>query len=170
MSRKVIPANSESTKRKDKIPEYARDFRKEWLCIRGINKECGNFIKSLDFGGDLFNSSRANRLKKYIRQILRAEELGKIKDISSLIFKYHDVNNIDYLEDQLDYYCDLYCDQDSFEFDQEYYDLHKDRDHPGFKEFFELISLFNDKIKKENPIIRFDSDIDIDIDSDIESD
>ena len=92
----------------NKIPEYARDFRKEWLCIRGINKECGNFIKSLDFGGDLFNSSRANRLKNYIREILRAEELGKIKDISSLIFKYYDANNIDYLEEQLDNYCDLY--------------------------------------------------------------
>ena len=24
----------------NKIPEYARDFRKEWLSIRGINKEC----------------------------------------------------------------------------------------------------------------------------------
>ena len=33
----------------NKIPDYAKDFRKEWLCIRGINKECGNFIKRLDF-------------------------------------------------------------------------------------------------------------------------
>ena len=23
----------------NKIPEYARDIRKEWLCIRGINKD-----------------------------------------------------------------------------------------------------------------------------------
>ena len=36
-----IPANSESTKSKSKskIPDYAKDFRKEWLCIRGINME-----------------------------------------------------------------------------------------------------------------------------------
>ena len=80
---------------------------------------------------------------------MRAEELGKIKDISSLIFKERDVNNIDCLEGQLDCYRDLYCDPDSFEFDQEYYDLNVDRDYPGFKEFFELVSLFNDKIKVE---------------------
>ena len=80
---------------------------------------------------------------------MRAEELGKIKDISSLIFKERDVNNIDCLEDQLDCYRDLYCDPDSFEFDQEYYDLNVDKDYPGFKEFFELVSLFNDKIKVE---------------------
>ena len=59
---------------------------------------------------------------------------------------------------------------DSFEFDQEYYDLHVDRDYPGFKEFLGLIILFNDKVKKENRIIRFDSDIDSDIDSDSDSD
>ena len=26
------------------IPEYVKDFEKEWLVIRGINKECGEFI------------------------------------------------------------------------------------------------------------------------------
>ena len=176
-----FPANSESKKNKSKIPDYAKYFRKEWLCIRGINKTCGEFIKGLDFGGDLFISPQANRLKKYIRQILRAEELGKIKDISSLIFKERDVNNIDCLEDQLDCYRDLYCDPDSFEFDQEYYDLNVDKDYPGFKEFFGLVSLFNDKIKIEEltlsgfmsitdslsfDSLSFDSDSDSDSDSD----
>ena len=151
-------------KRTNKIPEYARDFKKEWLCIRGINKECGNIIKSLDFGGDLFNSSRANGLKGYIRQILRAEEFGKIKNVSSLNFKDCDVNNILCLEEQLDSYCDLYVDPDSYEFDQEYYDLCIDIDYPGFKELLRLVSLFNDKIKKEEPTFNliFDSDSDSD--------
>ena len=151
-------------KRTNKIPEYARDFKKEWLTIRGLNKECGNFIGRLHSGRDLFNSPPANRLKKNIREILKAEELGKIKEISSLIFKYYDVNNIECLEEQLDYYCDLYYDPDSLEFDQEYYDLSIDRDHTGFKEFLKLINLINDKIKKEEPIIIFDSDSDSDSD------
>ena len=51
-----MPANSESTKIKSKIPDYARDYRNENLFIRGINKTCGNFIKRLDFGGNLCNS------------------------------------------------------------------------------------------------------------------
>ena len=155
---KVNQANTETTQ--NKIPEYAKDFKREWQYIRGINKECGNFINRLDFGGDLFNSSRAKGIKYFIRVILKAEELGKIKEISSLVFKECDVNNIECLEEQLDYYCDLYINPDSLEFDQEYYDLFIDRHYPGFKEFFELINLINDKIKKEEPIIIFDSDSD----------
>ena len=62
----------------------------------------------------------------------------------------------------MDNYCDLYIDPDSLEFDQEYYDLYIDRHYPGFKELLELVSLLNDKLKKENLIIRFDSDSDSD--------
>ena len=123
----------------NKIPEYARDFSKEWLCIRGLNKDCGRFINSLYFGGKLFKSPIANAIKENIREILRAEECGKIKEISSLVFKYYDVSNIDCLIEQLGNYLELYVDPDSFEFDQEYYDLCIDIDYPGFREFLELI-------------------------------
>ena len=136
----------------------------------------GDFVKRLDFGGDLFNSPQAKRLKSYIKKILKAEELGNIKDISSLIFKECDANKMECLEEQLDCYRELYCDPDSFEFDQEYFDLNVDRDYPGFKEFFEWVSLFNDKIKREELTLSefmsitstliFDSDSDSDSDSD----
>ena len=161
-------------KKNNKIPEYARDFKKEWLVIRGINKMCGEFIERLDFGGDLFISPQANRIKYFIKNFLKYEECGKIKDISGFYFKYYDARNIDCLEDQLCNYCDLYVDPDSFDFDKEYYDLYIDRDYPGFKEFFKLISLLNGKLKTEKltSSLRFDSDSDSgsDSDSDIESD
>ena len=135
--RMVILAQSSNfqncIKKTNKIPEYARDFEKEWLFIRGIDKTCGNFIQRLDFGGDWFISSQANDLKFYIKKFLKAQELGYLKDVSGFYLKYYDVNNIDCSEEQLDNYCDLYLDPDSFEFDQEYYDLHVDRDYPGFK-------------------------------------
>ena len=44
-----ILANSESTQIKSKIPDYARDYRNEYLFIRGINKTCGDFIKKNRF-------------------------------------------------------------------------------------------------------------------------
>ena len=99
-------------------------------------------------------------LKYFIKKFLKAQECGKIKDISGFYFKYYDVNNIECLEEQLGYYCDLYIDLDSFEFDQEYYDLYIDRHYPGFKELLGLVSLFNDKIEIENPTFNliFDSD------------
>ena len=97
---------------------------------------------------------------------MKAEELGEIKEISSLIFKYYDVNNIECLEEHLDYYRDLYCDPDSYEFDQEYYDSNIDIDYTGFKELFGLVILLNDKLKIEEltSSLSFDSDSDIDDD------
>ena len=117
--------------------------------MRGINKECGEFIKRLDFGEDIFISSRANSIKYFIGKFLKAQELGYLKDVSGFCLKYYDVNNIDCLEEQLDNYRDLYFDPDSYEFDQEYYDLHVDRAYPGFKELLGLVSLLNDKVKSE---------------------
>ena len=60
-----LPANTESTQIKSKIPEYAKNFKKEWFVIRGINKECGELIGRLN--KDIFHSSRANRIKYYIK-------------------------------------------------------------------------------------------------------
>ena len=99
---------------------------------------------------------------------MKAQERGRLKDISTFYFKYYDANNIKCLAEQLDNYRDLYVDPDSFVFHQEYYDLCIDSEYPGFKEFFELISLFNDKIKIEKPTLNliFDSDSDSDSDSD----
>ena len=33
--------NSGAIRNNSKIPEYARDYKNEWLFIRGINKTCG---------------------------------------------------------------------------------------------------------------------------------
>ena len=53
-----ILADSESTQIKSKIPEYARDFEKEWLYIRGINKTLEDFIIKYNLdASELFVSS-----------------------------------------------------------------------------------------------------------------
>ena len=138
------------------------------------------FVKRLDFGGDLFNSPIANSLKYFIKRFLKAQERGYLKDISGFYFKYYEFKNIEILEEQLDCYRDLYLDPDSLEFNHEYYDLNVDRDYPGFKELFELVSLFNDKVKKEEMTLSefmsitnslsFDSDSDSDSDTDSDTD
>ena len=147
---------SKSTKKLSKIPEYAKDFKNEWLYITGINRKCGEFMKKLGDNTDSFEkvfwSSRARALIRDFKNVLEAQKMGKLKNISDFYFKYFDVNNIEILEEQLDNYRDLYVDPDSYEFDKESYDLNIDIDFPGFRELFKLISLFNDKIKKEEPI------------------
>ena len=146
-----------------KIPEYAKDFRKEWLYIRGINKKCGEFSKKLNNTTEheeVFWSFKPKALIKDFKNVLEAQKVGKFQNISKLKFKYFDVNNIEILEEQLDNYRDLYVDPDSYEFDEESYDLNIDIDFPGFRELFKLICLFNDKIKKEEPIINWISESD----------
>ena len=99
MSLKVIPANSESTKIKYKIPEYAKDFRKEWLYIIGINKKCGEILSKIDFEDeDLFISIKVNNLIYHIKKFLKDQECGRLKDISCFYFKYFNVSNIECLK------------------------------------------------------------------------
>ena len=149
-----------------KIPEYAKDFKREYIYIRGINKKCGEFMRILGDNTDSFEkvfwSSRARTLIEWFKDFLEAQRMGKLQNISKLKFKYFDVNNIECLEEQLDNYRDLYVDSGSYEFDEESYELNIDIDYPGFRELFNLISLFNDKIKKEEPIFNWISDSDSD--------
>ena len=152
----------------DEIPEYAKDFEEEWLYIRWINNKCEDFLMALDFSRDILNSPLVKSIKHHIKKFFKDQECGRLKDISSFYFKNIDVNCIECLEEQLDNYRDYYVNPDSYEFDQGEYNSSIDIDYPGFKEFFELVSLLNDKIKKEDPIIIFDSGSESD--SDIESD
>ena len=149
------------------IPAYAREYKREWQYIIGINNKCEKFLRKLDFGREILISPLAISIRRNIKNFLRAQERGLFKDISNFYFKYFDVNIIECLEEQLDGYRDLYVDPDSYEFDQERYDENIDRDYPGFKELFELVSLLNNKIEKEDlEIILPDSDSDGDGDCD----
>ena len=56
----VLAHTSSISEKTLKIPDYARDYRIEYLFIRGINKTCGEFVKRLDLEGEIFNSPQAN--------------------------------------------------------------------------------------------------------------
>ena len=152
MSHKVILANSESTKIKYKIPEYAKDFRKEWLYIRGINKKCGEILLKIDFKDEyLFISNKVNNLMCYIKKFLKDQELGRLKDISCFSFEYFNVSNIECLKKILREYYYIRVDPVHFDNEQSFFnfvDYILYMEFPGFNEFFELISLINDKVKK----------------------
>ena len=77
-------------KKTNKIPDYARDFRNEYLFIRGIDKACEKFVKTLDLEGEIFNTPQAYKLMFYFRKCLKAQELDYFNDISELYFKEKD--------------------------------------------------------------------------------
>ena len=164
-------------KNKSKIPDYARDYRNEYLFIRGIDKICGEFIERLDLERKIFNSPKANKLMLYINRFLKAQQLEYLSDTSKIKFRVKDVSFIEILELQLDDYMDLYCDPDSYEFDEVKYNNNVESDYPGFKRFFECLSRLIDKLKADYlgdyNIFDFDSDRDDKLsylDSDSDSD
>ena len=67
-------------KKTNKIPEYARDFRNEYLFIRGINKTCEIFVKKLDVDAKIFDTPQAYQLMLFFRRFLKAKELGYLDD------------------------------------------------------------------------------------------
>ena len=57
-------------KKTNKIPEYARDYRNEWLFIRGINKTCFDLVEKYENNNNqLFVSSCSNSVKYFIKKI-----------------------------------------------------------------------------------------------------
>ena len=167
---------SRSTLTQNKIPDYARDYRNEYLFIRGIDETCENFVKKLG-REEIFKSPQADSLMRYFNRFLKAQELDYLSDTSKIFFKYKDVISIESLELQLDDYMSLFCDPDSYEFDEEKYINNIENDYPGFKNFFECFSRFYDKLNiaqmsEEDyyKSIIFNSDSDTDSDSDSDDD
>ena len=54
----------------NKIPEYVNEYKREFLFIRGLNKEFEYIINKLDKLNDgLFESNTVNRIKNYYEKI-----------------------------------------------------------------------------------------------------
>ena len=106
-----------------KIPEYARDYKKEYLLIIGINKICFNFISKYETDSrKLFVSRYSDRIKYFIKRFLKGQERGKLKDISSLILRKYDFSNIE----------DLYQNM-NYDFEE---DGKRSDNNPGYRDFY----------------------------------
>ena len=81
-------------KKTNKIPDYARGYKNEYLFIRGINKTCEKFVKILDQEGEIFNTPQAKKVMYYFNKFLKVQEIEYLNDISELYFKESDVRFI----------------------------------------------------------------------------
>ena len=140
--------NCNATLSNSKISDYAREYRNEYLFVRGFNKVCENFVEILG-REEIFKSHQADRLMRYFNRFLKAQQLDYLSDTSEINFKYEDVKSIESLELQLNDYMNLYYDPDRCKFDEEKYN-NVENDFPGFKRFFECFSRFNDKINVDS--------------------
>ena len=126
------------------IPDYAREYKNEYLFIKGIDKTCEKFVKKIDIDGKIFSSPQAYKIKKYFNKFLRYQEINYLKDISDLHLREKYVEFIDSLELQLDDYSDLFGNIARYESDEENYD---ENDKIRYENFFECFKRFKDKLK-----------------------
>ena len=98
-----------------KIPEYVKEYKREYQYIRGINKaisfmsdimEEDNFDIYKKTDSHIF-SNKFDSLIKFIKRFLRATENGKLKDISNFEFGYYDIDNIYEVKFSIYYYLSL---------------------------------------------------------------
>ena len=85
---------------KNKIPQYAREYKREYQFIRGINKEFKYFVDNLGEPTHvLFLNKKVSKIKDLIERFLKKQKRGKSRDIDKLVFwKYDILNIIEYYE------------------------------------------------------------------------
>ena len=141
----------------NKIPEYVREYKKEYLFIRGLNKEIKYIIDFMEYDDDNeFKSHKLDRIMKFIKRFLRAQEKGRLKDISNLEFNYDDVDNIiELIRNLPEYLC----------FIQHHYDWSRDDDESlisRYEIYKNDLELFLSKLNIEIEYSDSDSDTDYD--------
>ena len=91
-----------------KIPEYARDYKKEYLVLRGIDKMCFNFISKYETDNEkLFYPEYYDSIKYFIKRFLRNYDFSFIEDLYLILIYENDFEDIDNL-DYRDFY-ELFC-------------------------------------------------------------
>ena len=162
-------------KMNNKIPEYAREYKREYQFIIGINKEFKYLKDFMENSDKEFKSHKLDRIMKFIKRFLRAQENGRLKDISNFEFDYFHINNIYEIKKDI-YYC--------YSIIQNYYDWSRGLNDESLVSRYEIykndLELFFSKLNIEiedtdddscdsvddYDIIFTDSDSDSDSDSD----
>ena len=128
----------------NKNPEYAREYKREYQFIRGINKEFKYLKDFMDNCDNNFKSHKLDRIMKFIKIFLRAQENGRLKDISNFEFDYFNIENIYEIKKDIYYYYSII---------QNYYDWSRGLNDKGLLSRYEIykhdLELFFSKLNIE---------------------
>ena len=83
---------SNTTQYKSKIPEYAREYKREYQFIRGINKDFKYLLNKINdrLNNGLNEFKLIDRIKFNLKRFLRGQEKGTLKDISDFVLPKYD--------------------------------------------------------------------------------
>ena len=134
-------------------------IKKEYLYIRGLNKEFKYFYNHLDEINDgLFKSKRSDRLCYLIKRFLRGQEKGKLKDISEFEIYEDEVDYFIKIKDRFRCYKIRYNACNGVDSDEDCGDVNEVV-YPGFGYLFNLFEILFNKLNIEYEDRYNDSDI-----------
>ena len=140
----------------NKIPEYSKNYKREYQFIIGINKEFKYLKDFMDNCDNNFKSHKLDRIMKFIKRFLRAQENGRLKDISNFDFDYFHINNIYEIKKDIYYYYSII---------QNYYDWSRGVNDESLVSRYEIykhdLELFLSRLNIEIQDTDGDSDSDI---------
>ena len=127
------------------IPDYAKDFKNEYLFILGINNEFKYFLDNMNEATrGLFNIFRVDKIKKFIGKFLLHQNSGYFKDVSNFEIKSSDVKNLIKIKKIFnDFNLFIKYKKDSYYGDEQNYIT----PYPGFKNIYDDFELFCSKFK-----------------------
>ena len=144
-------------KMNNKIPEYAREYKREYQFIRGLNKEFKYFVDNIDKATTgLFECHRVDRIKYFMKRFLRGQEKDKLQDISNFEIDENDVDNLIKIEKNF-YNFNKYINfcKDCYEDDEPFIDPY-----PGFKNIYDDFKIFFSKLNIIYEEVNYISDSD----------
>ena len=89
------------------IPSYVKSFKRQYICLLGINQEFGHLLRHLDYEDVAKGSLKKreifiDRLYNYIKKYGEAVKSGFFKDLSEEELPLDVFDNIDDIEKTID--------------------------------------------------------------------
>ena len=179
----------------NKILEYAKEYKREYLFVKGLNLQFEYFNKKLEYLNiGLFETELAKKIKFYMKGFLRRQKENKFKNLANIIyFPDNFLGHIYFMNQNFDCYklrYDAFCDNgkdyndyfrdtsddedDDVEYSDEYIEYLRSInskkeylvDGKPYPGFIEFYDIFKQIFNQ----IKKDDESDIDIDKIIESD
>ena len=127
------------------IPDYANDFKNEYLFILGINNEFKYFLDNMNEATrGLFENFRVDKIKKIIKLFLAYQNLGQFKDVSNFEIKSSDIKNLIKIKRNFnDFNRLIEYKKDCYHGDEQNFIV----PYPGFKNIYDDFVLFCSKFK-----------------------
>ena len=99
----------------NKIPEYAKDYKREYFFVKGLNLQFEYFNKKLEYlNNGLFETELAKEIKFYMKGFLRRQKENKFKNLANIIyFPDNFLDRIYFMNQNFDCYklrYDAFCD------------------------------------------------------------